>query len=241
MKHEAYNMKRPSNATHRCAGSLFRVPSSVFRDGRGFTLMEVLVSVTIFAGTVTMMLSLFNTTLKIYRKIEAQRQISQSVRTTMEFLVKEIRNGQIDYNVTDGITITTPVIGCDGNPLYGGTTKRPAALGADSYAQTEDRIQLINVDGERECIYRTGTDLFLRKDTQAQPSRLNPTNVAITTFKLYIRPRRDPYTEGTTPLIYQQPSVTIVAVATVTLPTGEVRTISYQTSVASHVYDIPGQ
>lgn len=207
----------------------------------GFTLMEVVVSVTIFAGTVTMMLSLFNTTLKIYRKIEAQRQISQSMRTTMEFLVKEIRNGQVDYNVTDGITITTPVVGCDGNPLYGGTTKRPASLGSDSYSQTEDRIQLINVDGERECIYLTGTNLFLRKDTQTQPSQLNPSNVSINMFKLYVRPRRDPYTEGSTALVYEQPSVTIVAVATVTLPTGEVRTIPYQTSVASHVYDIPGK
>lgn len=205
----------------------------------GFTLMEVVVSVTIFAGTVTMMLTLFNTTLKIYRKIEAQRQISQSVRTTMEFLVKEIRNGQVDYNVVDGITITTPVVGCDGSS--GGSTKRPAALGSDSYTQTEDRIQLINVDGERECIYLLGTNLLLRKDTQTQPSQLNPANVSISMFKLYVRPRRDPYTDGSTSLVYQQPSVTIVAVATVTLPTGEVRTIPYQTSVASHVYDIPGK
>lgn len=222
------------------AGSCPSVVSSGSNSTReafaGFTLMEVVVSVTIFAGTVTMMLSLFNTTLKIYRKIEAQRQVSQSVRTTMEFLVKEIRNGQIDYNVVDGITITTPVVGCDGSA--GGTTKRPASLGSDSYTQTEDRIQLVNVDGERECIYLTGTDLFLRKDTQTQPSQLNPANVSISMFKLYIRPRRDPYTDT---LVYQQPSVTIVAVATVTLPTGEVRTIPYQTSVASHVYDIPGK
>lgn len=206
----------------------------------GFTLMEVVVSVTIFAGTVTMMLSLFNTTLKIYRKVEAQRQISQSVRTTMEFLVKEIRNGQVDYNVVDGITITTPTVGCDGT-IAGVAAKRPAELGSDSYQQVENAIQLINVDGERECIYLSGTNLFLRKDAQTEPSQLNPANVSISMFKLYVRPRRDPYTDGSTPLIYEQPSVTIVAVATVTLPTGEVRTIPYQTSVASHVYDIPGK
>ncbi len=218
-----------------------KLPANKLRSfSSGFTLMEVVVSVTIFAGTVTMMLSLFNTTLKIYRKIEAQRQISQSVRTTMEFLVKEIRNGQVDYNVVDGITITTPAVGCDGS-VAGVTTKRPGGLGSDSYQQVENAIQLINVDGERECIYVSNANLFLRKDGQTQPSQLNPANVSISMFKLYIRPRRDPYTDGSTALIYEQPSVTIVAVATVTLPTGEVRTIPYQTSVASHVYDIPGK
>lgn len=230
MKHKTCNIKQEESG-------MLHAPCSMLRDRQGFTLMEVVVSVSIFAGTITVMLSLFNTTLQIYRKVEAQRQVAQSVRTSMEFLVKEIRNGQVDYNVRDGLTITTPVSGCD--------TKQPAVLGDNSYLQTEDRIQLINVDGERECVYLSGTNLLVRKDGQTTASQLNPPNVALNMFKLYIRPRRDPYTDSTggfgTPLVETQPAVTILAIASVTLPTGEVRTIPYQTSVTTYLYDIPSQ
>jgi hypothetical protein len=43
----------------------------------------------IFASAVTLMLTLFNQTLQIYRKTEGIRQATQSVRATLEFIVKE--------------------------------------------------------------------------------------------------------------------------------------------------------
>ena len=216
---------------------------------KGFTLMEVLVSVTIFATSVTLMLTLFNYNLKLYRRIEAQRQVSQSVRTTMEFLVKEIRNGTVDYSVQDGLTVINPITPCTGPNIS--TSPVQSDLGGNSYSATSTYLALTNIDNERECIYweHDGTlgdedvannNIRLRKANLATIGRLNPVNVKIKDLRFYIKPLRDPYT-ATGGLVEQQPSVTIVAIVSVRLPTGELRVVPYQTSVATYAYDIPSQ
>ncbi len=206
----------------------------------GFTLMEVMVSVTIFAFAITLMMSLFNYTLKIYRRVEAQRQVSQSVRTTMEFLVKEIRNGKVDYSVQDGALVTTPLAPCNGPGLT--TSPTQSNLGQDSYSAVSSSLALVNVDGERECVYwdSTSKNLFLKKEGVASVAQLNPPAVALDLLKLYIRPLRDPFMDSPN-LVEKEPVVTIVAQVTVRLPTGEVRTVPYQTSVSTYIYDIPSQ
>lgn len=210
----------------------------------GFTLMEVMVSVTIFAAVVTLLLGLFNYTLRIYRRIEAQRQVSQSVRTTMEFLVKEIRNGQVDYNISNGLTLNTQV---DSHcPV-------PASVANDTYSTTTTNyIGITNVDGERECIYwvhdsdptkqndATNNNIYIKKDNVTAVSQLNPSNVKLRELRFYVSPLHDPY--ATSPsLAEQEPVVTIVALVSVTLSSGEVRTVPYQTSVSTYAYDIPSQ
>jgi prepilin-type N-terminal cleavage/methylation domain-containing protein len=67
---------------------------------QGFTLMEIVVSTTIFAVVLTMTLAIFNYALKINRRTEALRQTTQGMRNFTEFLVKEIRNGKIEYSAT---------------------------------------------------------------------------------------------------------------------------------------------
>lgn len=206
----------------------------------GFTLMEVMVSVTIFAFAITLMMSLFNYTLKIYRRVEAQRQVSQSVRTTMEFLVKEIRNGKVDYSVQDGALVTTPLAPCNGPGLT--TTPTQSNFGQDSYSVLSSSLALTNIDGERECVYwdSISKNLFLKKEGVASVAQLNPPAVTLDMFKLYVRPLRDPFMDSPN-LVEKEPVVTIVAQVTVRLPTGEVRTVPYQTSVSTYIYDIPSQ
>jgi prepilin-type N-terminal cleavage/methylation domain-containing protein len=70
----------------------------------GFTLMEIVVSTTIFAIVAAAMMSLFNYVLKINRRSEALRQSAQGLRNFVEILAKDIRNGQIDYFVINGTT-----------------------------------------------------------------------------------------------------------------------------------------
>ena len=64
--------------------------------------MEIMVATVIFAIIFSSLLSLFNYVLKINRKTEALRQSAQGARDFVEFLVKEVRNGQIDYYVSNG-------------------------------------------------------------------------------------------------------------------------------------------
>ena len=212
----------------------------------GFTLMEIIVSMTIFATVITMVLSMFTYTLKLYRREEAQRQVSQSVRTVMEFLVKEIRNGQVDYGIVNGVTIDT---------LVDAHCPRPSSINADTYSvSSTDHLGIINVIGERECIYwvhdsdptkqndPTNNNLFIKKQNVGVVSQLNTSNVKLTDLRFYVSPLRDPYTvPGGSGLVEQEPLVTIMAKVSVTLPTGETRVVSYQTTVSTYAYDIPSQ
>lgn len=213
----------------------------------GFTLMEVMVSVTIFAFAITLMMSLFNYTLKIYRRVEAQRQVSQAVRTTMEFIVKEVRNGRVDYGISNGLTIDTPI-----DPT---NCPAPASLSANTYstsAATVGHLALVNVEGERECIYwqhdpdptqqdaANNNNLWLKKEGAAAAAQLNAPNVKLKDLRFYVKPLHDPYTDSPS-LSEKEPSVTIVAQVSVLLSTGERRTVPYQTSVSTYIYDIPSQ
>ena len=183
--------------------------------------MEIVVSTTIFATVLTLMLSLFNFTLKINRRTEALRQTTQGMRTFTEFVVKEIRNGQIDYS--DDINAQ-----CSGN--YDTPSGYTTFLG------------IVNSSGQQECFEWSGAEtkqLYLHK-IGIETQTINPANFSVDLVKFYVRPICDPGTlcdGGAYPAI--QPFVSIVMKFTVTLPSGETRTIPYQTTVSTDQYDVP--
>lgn len=187
---------------------------SKIHASRGFTLIEIVVSTTIFATVLTMILVLFNYTLQINRKTEHLRQALQGSRNFMESLVKEIRNGKVDYS-------SSPLGGC--SSTY--------SNGANNF------VGITNIDQERECFYISGTNLMLTKAT-IPAQVLNPPNFTVTTLKFYVRPTTDPYAGSPPPRV--QPFVTIVAQFQVQLGPGDTPlTIPYQTTVSTDVYDIP--
>lgn len=196
------------------------LPSTLNPSQHGFTLMEIVVSTTIFATVLTLMLSLFNFTLKINRRTEALRQTTQGMRTFTEYIVKEIRNGQIDYS--------NVIAQCSGN--YDTASGYTTFLG------------VVNSSGQQECFDWSGVQtklLYLYKNGVAAQT-INPANFSVDLVKFYVRPTCDPETQcysGEYPAI--QPFVTIVMQFTVTLPSGEIRTIPYQTSVSTDQYDVP--
>lgn len=196
-----------------------KVPNIKLNSQRGFTLMEIVVATTLFATVLTLMLSLFTYTLKINRRTEALRQASQGMRNFTEFIVKEIRNGQIDYS----------------------GTVAPCGTDYDTITGYTDYLGIINASGEQICLQWTDAEdgrMFLYKNG-IEVQTINPVNMDITLAKFHVRPECDPKTEcysGDYPGI--QPFVTIVMQFTVTLPTGEVRTVPYQTTISTDQYDI---
>ncbi|MBI3231957.1 MAG: prepilin-type N-terminal cleavage/methylation domain-containing protein [Candidatus Doudnabacteria bacterium] len=222
-------------------GRLHALSLTLNNDKRGFTLMEVIVATTIFAVVVVAMMALFNYTLKINRKAEALRQVTQGVRNFTEFVVKTVRNGQIDYAVKSDLSgVNTQVGPC---PV-------PSGLGNDTYGQRENRLGLITEENERWCLFLgdaagnwvangyIGETLVLQKESGPKQI-LNPPNFKIENLMFMIRPFEDPYYTGGGGLIRTQPLVTVIMKVVVTLPTGEKQTIYYQTSVSSDKYDIP--
>ena len=217
----------------------------------GFTLMEIMVATVIFSVIAVATLSLFNYVLKINRRTEALRQAAQGARDFVEFLVKEVRNGKIDYYVANGQVYVNGIGPCTPPGTVGS-----AADGANpTYLSQENRLGIINTDNVQECFYygdqsgawvginnftaaSGGSTLAMQKNGVTGAQVLNPPNFKIDSLMFYIRPLKDPYT-FTGGLAKQQPFVTIVIKFTAKLPTGEQVPIYYQTSVSSNQYDIP--
>lgn len=183
---------------------------------KGFTLMEIMVSTTIFAIVAVAMLSLFNYVLKINRKTEALRQASQGMRNFVEFLVKEIRNGQIDYYVANGQTYTA---GISGSPCAPPGAVGSAVTGAKTYAFKENKLGIINTENTQLCFYLAdnqtvpvyaGAGVFSGNAVTSRPVKnlmmakagivtaqtLNPPNFSVKKLMFLIRPVCDPYTYG---------------------------------------------
>lgn len=194
----------------------------------GFTLMEIVVATTIFATVLTLMLVLFNYTLKINRRVESLRQVSQATRNFTEFLAREIRNGSIDYSGTID------------------ATNCPASY---TNTNTATYLALVSRQGERECFYLVPNgataNLWLRKISitgVTSNEQINPANVTLdpARFRFFVRPVTNPRvpTGGLFPGV--QPFVTMIMHLTVRLNgADQPAVIPYQTTVSTDIYDIP--
>lgn len=222
----------------------------------GFTIMEIVVATTIFAIVMVTLLSLFSYTLKINRRTEALRQATQGLRNFVEFIVKEVRNGHLDYYVVNGTTNSEDI--SPDSPC-----KHPAAAGGNTYNPKENKLGIITDDGVQECIYFGREDgsyvdtpgngalsntfsapagasytIAMQKKGVTGVQILNPANYKIQHLVFYIRPLKDPFvvTGGYAKV---QPFVVMNIKAQVNLPTGETQEIYYQTAVSTNKYDLP--
>lgn len=206
----------------------------------GFTIIELLVSIGIFAVVVTLAISLFNQVLRIQRRTETLRRVNQALRNTTEFLVKEVRNGKIDYGVQDGTVRKNPYLtNCPSAPGSGSTPDGGATYVWNQSSRNQ-ALALTNPAGETECIYYNAGQkaIYLEKLGLPAVQRLTPADVNVTRFEVRVVPGKDPYMD-TGGLAEIQPMVQILLVFSAQLSATEVRTISYQTAVSTNIYDIP--
>lgn len=191
--------------------------------------MEIMVATSIFSGTLLMILVLFNLTLRINRKVEALRQVSQATRNFTEFVVREIRNGTIDY------TGTIDPANCPANtPVYSQAGSKFLAL--------------VNHNGDRECFFLPADGSPNLKVTrltvtgQVVAEQVNPANITIdpAKFKFYVRPTGSPHIAGGGGYPGVQPFVTLVMnVAVQITPLEPVFNLPYQTTVSTDDYTVP--
>jgi type II secretory pathway pseudopilin PulG len=229
---------------------------SFSKNGAGFTLMEIVVATTIFALVGTAMMGLFNYTLKINRRTEALRQATQGMRTFVEGLVKQVRNGQVYYGLDNSFSPPTPAV--DNSTVCGA-----GAAYNRYYQDKENRLRITDTDGADVCFYLanslgayvnagnfSGSQLIMEKNVGSGYVKqvLSPSNFYVDNLVFFVRPVCDPYNHcdaasgniyspGQPPKI--QPSVSIFLKLRVLLATGETVRINYQTSVSSNKYDIP--
>lgn len=75
---------------------------------KGFTLIELIVAIAIFIVVISVVLSLFVTGLKGYRKVIAIQNVQDNARHLLEFISKEIRMSEINSATSTTLNITRP-------------------------------------------------------------------------------------------------------------------------------------
>ena len=185
---------------------------------KGFTLIEAIVATALFAVTVSSIMGVYLSTLKINRRTDVIRSASENARYITGFLSKEIRNGQIDY------------YGPWNSPCSG-TISSPASS-----------LALVNTDNEHLCFYlgdasglasSNGKNLWLIKNNMATV-KINSNNVTINKLLFYVSPTYNPYATGSN----AQPRVTIMGNVTATSGSQDTITMPIQTTISIPSYDI---
>lgn len=210
---------------------------------KGFTIIELLVSISIFAVVVTIGLALFSQVLRIQRRVETLRRLNQALRNTSEFMVKEVRNSKIHYGIEGGTALTADFpSNCPQPPQSGGVPSGGATYVWNNVNRNQG-IALLNASDELECIYYNAAEkaIYIQKVGITSPQRLTPQDVSVDKFKVRVTPGRDPYMDTGGGLGETQPMAQFVITMSTTLGSGETRSISYQTSVSTNIYDIPRQ
>ena len=75
---------------------------------KAFTLIEILVAVSIFIVVITVALTLFVSGINGQRKVIALQDVQDNVRFLMGFIIKEIRMSEINYINSSILNITRP-------------------------------------------------------------------------------------------------------------------------------------
>ncbi|MHB8871447.1 MAG: PilW family protein [Candidatus Doudnabacteria bacterium] len=188
------------------------------QNQKGFTLIEAIVATALFAVTVSSIMGVYLSTLKINRRTDVIRSASENARYITGFITKEVRNGQIDYY---------------------GPWNAPCSGTISSSASS---LSLVNTDNEHLCFYlgdgagfssSSGTNLWLIKNNLAAV-KVNSNNVSINNLVFYVSPTYNPYSTGSN----AQPRVTIMGNVTATSGSQDTITIPIQATVSIPSYDI---
>ncbi len=187
---------------------------------RGFTLIEILVSLGIFIIAIGILGQIFSAVMRTQRVILTQQKLIEEARNILDTLVDEVRRGSVDYQA------------------YG------AAL-----PSTLDTLHLIGRDGAlmvtkstdaAACGFGGVVSCILVQRGNGSVGVMTSPAVYVSSLQFLIDPARDPFTVDPGTLLYPtniQPRVTIV----LTIDSGDpafrgTMSLTVQTSVTTRVY-----
>ena len=75
------------------------------KQNKAFTLIEVLIAISIFVVVITIVLSLFSAAIRGYRKVIAMQNVQENARFLLEFMTKEIRMSTISSYTQNTLNI----------------------------------------------------------------------------------------------------------------------------------------
>lgn len=202
---------------------------------KGFTLVELLIVLAVFATTTVMASSIFVSSSKAQKKVAEIQRIQGDARYTFEALVREIRSSRIDYDYyedpdgkpgpRDKINLDIP-LGIESN----GWSRNPNI--ALALVRADNTKMMVRVQDE-DCL--TAPCLVINnQDTGGQWVPITPQGIAVKKMVFVIRPIINPYIlSGPT----TQPIVTMqLMTETQGGKAEEMARTTYQTSVMTRQY-----
>lgn len=145
---------------------MLQVSSFKFHE-KGFTLIEAVVAVSVFAVATTSIVGVYLAVQRLTAQSAALQAVQQNGRFITEDLTKTIRNGQIDY------------------ARYGGSIPQPATT----------NLYLLDRDGVPIRIFQSGNDLILDR-AGVGSTNFTSREVRVRDFKVYIWPAVNPFPGG---------------------------------------------
>ncbi len=188
---------------------------------RGFTLIEMLVAMSIFMVFTGILMSSYTNIIKTQREADDYRIMYSEARKVFDGIIGELREGVVEY-------------GCAENP----------------YSNNDGELKLIYKDGkttskisleiEKKDDEEFGTvKIERKKDVDLENFALNSPEVNVKELKFYPYPYYDPYNPAnvTKNSVQFQPKVTVFALFEKERRNGEMFQVKLQTTVSSRIYN----
>ena len=195
---------------------------NIRKNNKGFTLIEMLVSMTIFVVFLSVLINSYTSIVSTQRAANEYRTMYSEARGVFETLVGELRDGMVDYEQEGSLV---------------GPQKQILLVTKDGLKKTMIRHEFVEGRGvlvldEQKVV--DPTVVFNVGDGRVLNSEVN-----VKDFKIYVSPSRDPYAlENVTFTEFQfQPKVTIFAEFEQEFDTGRTFTFELQTTVSSRIYN----
>jgi prepilin-type N-terminal cleavage/methylation domain-containing protein len=203
-----------------------RLHSRRTTNSRGFTLMELLVVLTIFSTVVVASTDIFLLANKSQRKIFGLEKAQADARFTLEAITREVRTGRIDYAyyAARGVPLAIPDL----------------ELALVDSANVPIRFKVSDAGTASLCANAVSTPCLLVTIGTNPPAAITPKGVAVRNVRFYVSPLVDPLQYNVGSASYasnEQPRVTVVmALETKGDRQGEQSVIYLQTTVTNRGY-----
>jgi prepilin-type N-terminal cleavage/methylation domain-containing protein len=205
---------------------LRRKGKNFFAQQRGFTLMEMLVAITVFTTLIVTATNIFMLASRSERKVFDMESMQASARFTLEAIAREIRTGLIDYAYYTN------------RQLMMQTPEKVLAL-IDS-EETPIKFYESNENNEDRCLDENSRPCLLVEVGSLAPVPLSPKGTKVRALNFYISPEQDPFVFDVVSYSYltnTQPSVTVVlSLESAGRRFNEQSSLDLQTTIASRKY-----
>jgi len=155
-------------------------------SGRGFTLVELIVSMGLFVMITTVGLTIYTSTIRAQRFTVALNRLQRDMQIAMTIMTKSIRSSSIDYRPSG---------------FYEGAV--------DPLGEGEDVLALIDRDQVETWFRMDNEAVAVRQGASGTYAPITSSATVVQELKFYITPSTDPFTNPSQ-LPSEQPKVTIV-------------------------------